>query len=273
MRTRSPAARTGIRPAVVCEFLEGRQLLAADIVATELRGQLPDDLVNGTRGRVRGLAVGLNNAGNAPVQAQVVIRLVASADDVVDPSDPVLAEQTTRLRMNAGRGRRVPIRIGTVPDNVPQNTYRLFAVVDHTNVVAEDNEANNSVGSTGSLAIGPPFVNLTATRVFVGPSLTSGRRGSLALTVLNAGNTDARGTANVNVTFTPVSPGGAASEVPAPVRVRVRARKEGLLRGRLNVPAGLAPGQYTITATLGTGVGFTESDLGDNTANVAVLVR
>ena len=273
MRTPSPAARTGTRPAAVCEFLEGRQLLAADIVATELRGQLPADLVNGTRGRVNGLAVDLNNAGDAPVQAQVVIRLVASADDVVDAADPVLVEQTTRLRLTAGRGRRVPIRIRTVPDNVPQNTYRLFAVVDHTNVVPEDNEGNNTVGSSGSLAIGPPFVNLTATRVFVGPSLTSGRRGSLALTVLNAGNTDARGTANVSVTFTPVSPGGAASDVTVPVRVRVRARKEGLLRGRLNVPAGLTPGQYTITATLGTGVGFTDTNPADNTATVVVPVR
>src|SRR5688572_7702993 len=145
MRTRSPAARTATRPAPVCEFLEGRQLLAADIVATELRGTLPADLVNGTRGRVNGLAVDLNNVGNAPVQDQVVIRLVASTDGIVDPNDPVLVEQTTRLRLTAGRGRRVPIRIGTVPDNVPQNTYRLFAVVDHTNVVAEDNEANNTV--------------------------------------------------------------------------------------------------------------------------------
>ena len=57
------------------------------------------------------------------------------------------------------------------------------------------------------------------------------------------------------------------------MRVSVRARKEGLLRGRLNVPAGLAPGQYTITATLGTGVGFTESDVADNTAEVVVQVR
>ena len=270
MRTRRPAARQS-RPAV-CEFLEGRQLLAADIVASELRGQLPLDLVNGTRGRVRGLAVGLNNAGNAAVQEQVVIRLVASADDVVDVNDPVLVEQTTRLRLNAGQGRRVPIRLRTVPDNVPQNSYRLFAVVDHTNVVAEDNEGNNAVGSSGSVAIGPPFVNLTATRVFVGPSLTSGRRGSLALTVLNAGNTNARGTANVSVTFTPVSP-GAATEATVPVRVRIRARKEGLLRGRLNVPAGLAPGQYTITATLGTGVGFTDNNPADNTATVVVPVR
>jgi hypothetical protein len=263
-----------VRP--VCEPLENRQLLAADLVATEIRGRLPDDLVSGTRGRLPGVAVQVQNSGDTAVSAtDVVARLFASADGVLDAGDALLAENTLRrFNVGIGRGRRIPFpRLVDPIPTVAQGAYRLIAVVDATDVVPEDNPGNNSIASTGTVNIGPPFVNLTATRVFVGNFVRSGRPARLTFTVLNAGNTNARGTGVVNVLFRPASQttGGVADNVD--VRVNVRTRREGRLVGRVEVPVGLTAGQYTVIATLISVTGFTDSVTTDNTANAATTVR
>jgi hypothetical protein len=77
----------------------------------------------------------------------------------------------------------------------------------------------------------------------------------------------------VNVLFRPAgqTTGGVADDVP--VRINVRARKEKILMGRIDVPAGLAPGQYVVIATLTNTTGFTDSVTTDNVANTSVTVR
>lgn len=255
---------------VVCEPLEGRQLLAADLVVSSLAGRIPPDLIVGAKARIPGLTVRLDNAGDQDVRENVVVRLLASADGVPGDGDPVLAQQTNRLRINAGRGRRLPIKFRQVPANVPEGTYRIFAVVDATGVVAEDNEANNYVGSSESVAIAPSFVNLTAEDLTVDAPLAAGRPTRMTLTVLNGGNTNARGRAVVDVTFTPVGQTGGTVE-SVDLKVNVRARKTGVLRGRLLVPGGLAAGQYTVTASIGQTFQFTDSNAGDNSARATPI--
>jgi hypothetical protein len=249
----------------VCEPLEGRQLLAADLVVSELTGKLPAELVNGTQGRVPGLGVRLTNAGDTAVRATAVMfRVYASLDGALDGSDVLLNEVPKNLRMRAGGSRHVPLKLAMIPA-VPQGVYRLLATADATNIVSEDNEANNSIASIGSVAIGPPFVNLTASDLRVGAPLRPGRPTRITLTVLNAGNGTARGTGVVNVVFTPVGQSG-ETPVNVTVRINVRAKKTGPIRGRIIVPTALTAGQYTVRATLGTTNGFTETNTGDNSA-------
>jgi len=248
-----------------CEPLEARRLLAADLVATGLTGKLPDDLVDGTRPRIPHIGVDVNNAGNADVKGPVIVQLFASADGVLDAGDTMLSEQTTKLVVSAGRSRHVPIKLRTPVPNIAEGSYRLLAVVDATNTVPEDNEGNNIVASTGSIAIGPPFVNLTATSVTLPVSVASGKAGRVTLVVLNGGNTNAKGTGVLQVTFNPVGPGTGFTDT-ASVKVKVRSRKSGNLRGRVAIPSTLAAGQYTVTATLTTVTGFTDRNLADNTA-------
>ena len=268
MSTR-PAVPTRPRVSPVCEPLEHRQLLAADLVASEIAGRFPDDLVSGTRGRIPALHITVNNAGDTNVRDSIVLRVFASADGVLDAGDTLVTEQTSRLNLTAGRVRRMPIRpFATVPA-VVQNAYRLIGVVDATGVVPEDNEQNNTVASSDTIAIGPPFINLTATDL-TGPNnrIVRGRPARFTLVVLNAGNTNARGTGSVNLQFTPVGQQGGQT-VAAPVRVNVRARKTGRLVGRAIVPAGLTPGQYSVTATLASTTPFTETVTTDNSATEA----
>ena len=252
------------RPASVCEPLEGRQFLAADLVATEIVGRFPEDLVSGQRGRIPALGIHVNNAGDTNARASVVLRVFASTDGVLDGADTLVTEQTSRLNLPAGRSRRMPIRPFQAVPAVAANSYRLIGVVDATNVVPEDNEANNNVASSGAIAIGPPFVNLTATDLTGSPNLVRGRPARMAFEVLNSGNTNARGTATVNVTFTPLGQTTPTGSVDVPVRVNVRARKNGFLRGRAVIPASLTAGEYTVTGTITNTVGFTDANGADN---------
>ena len=263
------ALPTPARVNPACELLEQRQLLAADLVATEIAGKFPDDLVSGTRGRIPSLHVTVNNAGDTNVRDSIVLRVFASTDGVLDGADTLLTEQTSRLNLTAGRARRMPIRPFPSVAQVPQNGYRLIGVVDATNVVPEDNEANNTVASSDTIAIGPPFINLVATDL-TGPSnrVVRGRQSKFTLVVLNAGNTNAKGTGSVNLQFTPVGQQGGQA-VAAPVKINVRSRKTGRLNGRAIVPAGLAPGQYTVTATLVSTTPFAETNTADNSATSA----
>lgn len=257
------------RRASVCEPLEGRQLLAADLVATEIFGKLPEDLISGQRGRIPGLAVNVNNAGNAAVRGDVVFRVFASTDGVLDAGDPMLVEQSRRLNLQAGRARKVPIQLRDVPPGVAQNTYRLLAQVDVTNAVVEDIEGNNTIASSGTVPIGPAFINLTATRAFVRPPVRAGRPASGLLTVLNAGNVNAKGSATVNVLFRPVNATTGGTAVDVPVRINIKAKKTKQLKGRIPVPANLTPGDYTVIATITTLVGIADANPGDNSATVA----
>jgi hypothetical protein len=268
-----PTSAPPARPAL-CEPLEKREFLAADLVATELVGRFPQDLVGGQRARIPALAVRVNNAGNADVRQPVGIRLVASADGVADAGDPTVTEQTTRLRLRPGGSRRIPIRLREIPGAIPQGSYRLIAVVDTGNAVAEDNEGNNFVASTASIAIGPPFVNLVVSDVTVNAPLARNRPTRVTMSVLNGGNVNARGTGVVQLTFTPVGPGTPTDAPQMAVRINLRAGQSRALRGRGLVPASLTPGQYTVRATIASTLPFTESNTTDNSATTsAVTVR
>ena len=268
VRARAGRASPAPRAAAACERLEVRQFLAADLVATGIVGRLPQDLISGERGRIPALAVNVNNAGDAAVRGQVVTRIHASADPVLDVTDVQLVEQTSRLNLQSGRGRRVPIRLRDVPAGIPQGAYYLIADVDATKAVPENNDGNNWIASTQTVAIGPPFVNLTATRAFMRPPVRADRNGSLTLTVLNAGNSNTRGSATVNVLFRPVSQATGGTAVDASTRFTLRARQTRPLRIRVPVPA-LAPGQYTVIATITNVVGFVDANPTDNTATDA----
>jgi hypothetical protein len=241
-------------------------------VATSIVGKFPQTLVSGEKGRIPSLAVNLNNAGNTDVKGDVVFRLFASTDGVFDGADPLIVEQTKRLTVKSGREKRVALKVRDVPAGIAQGTYRLLAQVDATNVVPEDNDQNNTIASAESISIGPPFVDLTATKAFVRPPVRDGRNASLLLTVLNAGNINAKGTGLVRVTFTRVGETVPGAPIDVPVKINIKSQKTKQLKGKIAVPAGLAAGDYTVTATIVSTIGFADSNPGNNAATATVTV-
>jgi len=260
------------RGAVGCEPLEARQLLAADLVATGITGKLPQTLISGEKGRIPALGVDLSNAGNADVKGDVVFRLFASVDGALDAGDPLLVEQSKRLTVKAGKTKHVALKMKDVPAGILQNTYRLVAQVDATNVVAEDNEGNNVIASPEAISIGPAFVDLAATKAFVRPPVRGGRNASLLLTVLNSGNDTAKGTGVIRVTFTRVGETTPSAPIDVPVKINIKSQKTKQLKGKIAVPAGLATGDYTVTATIVSTIGFADSNAANNTATTPATV-
>src|SRR4029079_2540697 len=103
------------------------QHLAADLVAFELLGRFPQDLISGERAKIGGLALHARQDGNAEVRAPVVTRLFASADSNFDPAtDLMLLEQQTKLRLRPGAQRRVPLKLRQAPAGGAQGTSPTF---------------------------------------------------------------------------------------------------------------------------------------------------
>lgn len=258
------------RTAPVCETLEGRQLLAADLQAMEITGVIPQALVTGVVGKVPALGVNVTNVGNEDVRQSVSVQVLASLDGAFDDSDIPISEKTINLRLKSGSSKHIPLKLGLVPGDMPQGQYRLLALVDSGRVITEDNEGNNSIATIPSVTFAPPFVDLRATNVTVSAPVRRGRPVRVALTVLNAGNVTARGTGVVNVVFTPVVP-GAETPVEVPVKINLKAGKTGFLRSRMMVPPTLAAGDYTVTATITSTLPFSDSNPANNTATGRVI--
>src|SRR5436853_6682285 len=99
VRYDSPATVSRMPRACVCEPLENRRLLAADLVASQLIGHIPETLISGQRGKVPALRVVMTNSGTNDATAQnFVVQLFASTDGALDAGDVKLAETSRKLR-------------------------------------------------------------------------------------------------------------------------------------------------------------------------------
>jgi hypothetical protein len=108
----------------------------------------------GTHSRVTSneAMIKIRNAGNAPVDADVVVNLTAIRDGTTTaPSEPAVASVPLKVTLRPGQVRtyRLPF---TFPIDFNPGTYTLVANVDATNVVAERDEVNNRVVSLSHFA-------------------------------------------------------------------------------------------------------------------------
>jgi subtilase family serine protease len=58
-----------------------------------------------------------------------------------------------KLKLNPGTTKNLKLKL-TVPTGLPAGAYFLSAVLDSTNAIAESNESNNNLVTSGTLAIG-----------------------------------------------------------------------------------------------------------------------
>lgn len=100
-----------------------------------LFGRLPPEVTVG---------VDVFNAGNAIAKVPVGVTLYLSADGALDPADVAVATVTPgkAIKLVPGRAQTVTLTF-RLPADLPPGSYKLLAVVDPTNVVAEAQEGNN----------------------------------------------------------------------------------------------------------------------------------
>jgi Tol biopolymer transport system component len=246
-----------------------------DLVVSSVRGGrrgLPPSVVGGSRGQVR---VGITNQGDQPVAGPVSISLLARDDDPATPStaDTLIVTTPARnVRLRQGGTRFVPVRFN-FPE-VPAASYRLVAVVDAGNQVAEGSEANNEGASETAVTIAPPFVDLLAAAVG-NPrrdQIAIGRRVSVPVTVENLGNSAASGLLNIDL-YASTTGGNTVIDTgdilvgTVQRNLRLRAGQRRVIRVNLPVNATLPPGQYFMTAVINNPATIPET----NAANNAVV--
>ena len=181
--------------AVAATTLPAVQVTVTPPDGPDLVPTIPDALpavVTGARGRAR---VVVTNAGNqaVPKGSRMTLTLFLSADGTLNPAtDAQVATITKKFAAKPGQARRYNLKfLHNAPAGGPN--YQLLAFADASNTITESRENNNVAAAPVTVA--PAFVELATAVGTVRPTAVSGRRFSLPVTLTNAGNVPAKGSA------------------------------------------------------------------------------
>lgn len=281
MDTKSTRCRgrreTAGQTACVVERLEGRRLLSADL-APAFVGNVPGTLPPAVKKEV---TVRVANRGNATAAGAVTVRLFASADAALDAADMPLGQTTKSLKLKAGGGKALKVRI-TPPAGLASGNYSLLAQVETAAAGSNADPANDVAASPAPVAVQEPFVDLTGTfaaQPYRPIALTGrGREAKVRVKVVNNGNAPASGPLAVSLYL---SSDATLDAADAPIvtkavgQVNLKARRSKVVTLRFTLPPGTTAGTFRLLAVVnsaavnGTG-GIPESD---TTNNVVVARR
>jgi glucose/arabinose dehydrogenase len=225
--------------------------------------RMPTSALTGTGSRAR---VRISNASETAATGVANVGLYLSADEYLDPGDPLVAMIPRKLRLRPGGAQTLSLPF-TFPESVGAGSYRLLAWADAGKAVAERTETNNVASSAAAIALTPAVRDFSAT--FSQVAVTPGRipRGSATLLVRYDGNIAASGPLAIELRASSDANPDAADTVIATLTRRVRMQPGATRVFRLRfLPRGLASGTYYVTAVIDSGGAFTESNESNNTA-------
>jgi hypothetical protein len=236
---------------------------AEGAVTAAFVGKLPRSLNPGQAGRV---VVRFTNTGSGPATVSLQPAIYFSGDTLLDSAD-------LRVRdAGAVTGTLLPGRSRNVVFNFRAPVTVSSPVIDgNYYVLAADAGGAVLAGSDATVHLVTPFVNLVPT--FAGrPGVRRGTRDvAFALRVRNTGNTAASGTMNVALSLRPAA-GGADVALPSidGLAVSVGAKRAGVVRHTVTLPAGVGAGRYSLVAMIVPDPA--DSNGGDNGAVSGVFV-
>ncbi|HTK75952.1 MAG TPA: PQQ-dependent sugar dehydrogenase [Gemmataceae bacterium] len=234
-----------------------------DLVPT-ITTPLPSLVLGKERGHV---IVRVNNVGNESADRPVAIGLFLSSDGTLDAADPQLVSVTKTLHVKPGAARSFKIKF-TYPV-VNDGSYQVLAQADVANAIAESDETNNVAASDTAANVRKPVVDFSGTFQAPVPNAeTRGGKGSVVLSVLNAGNIPARGPLQISL-YASTDSTGAAGIVPLTTVTRPTGIKPGARRNiklKFTTPQDLVPGTYFFSAAIDSANVFDEPNEGDNLA-------
>jgi hypothetical protein len=255
------------------EFLEPRQLMTVDITgAFTTFPSLP--LLAGTKQNV---VLQLTNGGNTKATGSLAIDLYATLDgETFDPeTSRSLGRVNASASMNPNATQNVNIPLLFSPA-LAAGDYRINAVIDSLNKIAETDE-NNNVAESSLISITQPNYDLVpafGTRT-IPASLVEGDTvaGTAQVIISNPSASSLAIAAGVNVAVQIFArPDGAIDDASDVLinKSAVSAAVGGLAAGKTkaaSVPlsfAGLTAGNYTIVAKIDTGDALAETDENNN---------
>jgi hypothetical protein len=219
----------------------------------------PAGVVSGSKARA---VVSIKNVGNQPVNGPATISLSSADNAAGTGATPILGNPLKRsVHLKPGATLNVPVKFSIPTVNAQTNQF-IFATLDTTGgtIVESDVvngvDANNTIGTTTPLTVGPAVVTLRD--AFVGnlpPSVVGGsKNGRTTLQVFNDGNTPFRGTVPITLAVsmdTTIADGQDVVLATKPPHLFIAAGKSQLVRLRFTYPAGLANANYFLLAQTG----------------------
>jgi len=154
------------------------------------------------------------------------------------------------------------------PTDLPDGDYLLLARIDPA-AGTETDASNNTTEDAQPITVAKPFVDLSGS--FVNPAgaagpLTAGGPAKLDVMVHNGGNVPAKGPVTFNIvasTDTTADSGDTPLQAPKATNVNIKPDTSRTLKLAPLVPAGLAPGNYFLIASIDA-PSLNESDLNNN---------
>jgi hypothetical protein len=222
---------------------------AANVLADGLTSTLPPALLSGSRLKGKA-ALHVTNRSAATVAGAAVVTVYLSADDLVDAADAQLAVLRTTLRVPAGAGKNLNVKLGGVLPPVPDGTYKLLATLRRPDL------GTDAVATGNTVRVAAPMIDLRPTAATLAPARAArGRTVTVALTLENRGNVAARGGAAVTLSARPTAATDAAPAPPVtvPAKLNLPPGRSGTVRVKFVVPPELPPGEYELLAELGAG--------------------
>jgi hypothetical protein len=214
----------------------------------------PARIIGGDRTAKASVAVTLTDVGDQDFNGPVTVTLFASTDNTAHPNtDTKLAEVTKKLKIKANAAAK-PLKLKVqFPAVNADGDYVLVAQATGTGVSGGQSSA---VAQGAALRIERPFVDLAGTGAAPTPlALTSGKKSSLSVPLMNNGNVAAKGSVNVELFLSIDGTEALATPlatVPAKVSISPGASKP--LKVKLTVPAGTTPGSsFVLVRVTGTG--------------------
>ena len=259
--------RPTVSPVSVMEALEQRALFSVDPTIT---GVLPATLV-ATVKNTTSVTLTLTNSGAVPAKGPYTIRLFASVDQTLDPSDTLISTTAKTLAsLKAGAGRSMKFKLGTVPVVPTDGAY--FILADITGAI---NGGVDSVSaSAGTVAIANPFIDLSDTVAITAPAagrtVTPGKPFTLTVDVTNHGNVTATGPLAIDIGRSLSAAGTTPTDEGITAKtVKILPGKTDVIKLTRNVPVDVSLGSYFYVATIDPSAAFANTDLTDNVAITA----
>ncbi len=202
----------------------------------------------------------LSNDTSVSTTGPVTIELFASlTTSVAADAVRLLPAVTRHLTLKPGNSASMRLKYA-IPATMPQGSYYIVAEITRFG-------ATTAVASANPVNVIPAIIDLApAFPQHLPTPLAPGGTGSVLVTVVNNGNTPARGSISLALSITSSAGGAPLAVATSAARVKLKPGKSKTIRIRYRLPLTLGAGSYQFSATIQDTTGFRLTGVSNITA-------
>lgn len=206
-------------------------------------GKTPASAIGGGKGVATMI---ITNGGDAAFAGTATVSLRASADDILDSADSLLATLSKKLKLKPGQSKLVKAKF-VYPSDL-DGTFSLLTLVDAAGMTGNGVQSAAPV----TVTIARPHIDLTGTWSVVPPAVTHGNRANAAVNVQNIGNMPAKTISRIALFASQDDVLDASDVTLGTIDKRLNLKSGGskAVRFNLTVPIDLLAGSFRLLASI-----------------------